>query len=94
MSDFNKQKVNIQWFTLSEYNSIAWFCSISSTKIVSNKLTTEPLHISIQTALFRLWMNLSLNESSESIQLFIHKDSHCLSLNVHSIHPKCDISHF
>ncbi len=49
MSDFNKQKANIQWFTLSEYNSIAWFCSISSTKIVSNKLTTEPLHISIQT---------------------------------------------
>ncbi len=63
--------------------------SISSTKLVSNKLTTEPLHISIQTALFRLWMNLRLNESSESIKLLIHKHSHFLSSNVHTIHPKC-----
>ncbi len=39
-------------------------------------------------------MNLLLNESSESIQLLIHKDSHCLSPNENTIHPKCDISHF
>ncbi len=32
-------------------------------------------------------MNLRLNESSESIQLLIHKDSHCLSPNVQTIHP-------
>ncbi len=31
-------------------------------------------------------MNLHLNESSESMQLLIHKDSHCLSSNVHTIH--------
>ncbi len=37
MSYFIKQKVNITW---SDYNSIAWLCSISSTKIVSNKATT------------------------------------------------------
>ncbi len=39
-------------------------------------------------------MNLRLNESSESIQLLIHKDSHCLSSSVHTIHPKYDFSHF
>ncbi len=39
-------------------------------------------------------MNLRLNESSESMQLLIHKDSHCLSSSVHTIHPKCDFSHF
>ncbi len=43
--------------------------------------------------MIRLWMNLHLNKSSESIQLLIHKDSHCLSPNVHTIHPKYDISH-
>ncbi len=36
----------------------------------------------------------SLNESSESIQLFVHKDRHCVSPNVHTIHPICDIGHF
>ncbi len=74
MSDFNKQRVNIKWL-LSDYNSIAWFCSILSTKIVSNKLTTEPLHISIQTQLCFVY---EWNESSESIQLPIPKDSHVL----------------
>ncbi len=92
MSYFIKQKVNITW---SDYNSIAWLCSISSTKIVSNKATTAAAaHLHSNTALFRLWMNLRLNESSESMQLLIHKDSHFLSSNVHTIHPKCDISHF
>ncbi len=95
MSYFIKQKVNILWYTWSDYNSIAWLCSISSTKIVSNKATTAAAaHLHSNTALFRLWMNLHLNESSESMQLLIHKDSHFLSSNVHTIHPKCDISHF
>ncbi len=44
-----KQEVNIKWLIFSDYNHIALFCSISSTKIVSNKVTAEPLHISIQT---------------------------------------------
>ncbi len=93
MSGFNKRNVNIYWFTLSDYNCIAWFCSISSTKIVSNKLNWAAAHLHSNTA-FRFWMNLRLNESSESIKLLIHKDSDCPSPNVHTIHPKCDISHF
>ncbi len=32
--------------------------------------------------------------NSESIQLLINRDRHYLSPNVHTIHPKCDISHF
>ncbi len=39
-------------------------------------------------------MNLRLNEYSESIKLLIHKDSRCLSSNMHTIHPKCDDSNF
>ncbi len=53
IQQFIKQEVNINLsdLYLSDYNNIALFCSISSTKIVSNKLTAEPLRISIQTQL-------------------------------------------
>ncbi len=53
IQQFIKQEVNINLsdLYLSDYNNIALFCSISSTKIVSNKLTSEPLRISIQTQL-------------------------------------------
>ncbi len=34
----------------------------------------------------------ALNESNESIRLLIPKDRHCPSPNVHTSHPKCDIS--
>ncbi len=44
-----KQEVNIKWFIMSDYNTMALFCSISSTKIVSDKVKAEPLRISIQT---------------------------------------------
>ncbi len=76
IQQFIKQEVNIKWL-ISDYNTIALFCSISSTKIVSDKV---PAHLHSNTAVFRLWMNDSfLNESSESmIQLPIHKDSHVL----------------
>ncbi len=43
-----KQEVNIKWLILSDYNTMALFCSISSMKIVSDKVTAE-LRISIQT---------------------------------------------
>ncbi len=42
-----KQEVNIKWPILSDYNTMALFCSISSTKLVSDKVLTEPLRISI-----------------------------------------------
>ncbi len=42
-----KQEVNIKWLILSDYNIMALFCSISSTKIVSDKVTDDRLHISI-----------------------------------------------
>ncbi len=46
------------------------------TKIVSNKLTTEMLHVSIQTQRCLVYEQICiLNGSSESIQLPIHKDS-------------------
>ncbi len=61
---FIKQEVNIKWLTWSDYNIIAWFCSISSTKIVSNKVTA----IAIQTQrCFVYEWTAFLNESSESV---------------------------
>ncbi len=80
IQQFIKQEVNIKWLILSDYNTIALFCSISSTKIVSDKVTAEPLHISIQTQrCFVYEWTAFLNESSESmIQLPIHKDSQVL----------------
>ncbi len=58
---------------------------------IGNINTTESLHKHSVVS----FMNESAlrNESRESIKLLIHKDSHCLSPNVHTIHPKCDISH-
>ncbi len=44
-----KQEVNIKWFILSDFNTMALFCSISSTKLVPDKVTAEPLRIAIQT---------------------------------------------
>ncbi len=80
IQQFIKQEVNIKWLILSDYNTIALFCSISSTKIVSNKVPAKPLRISIQTQrCFVYEWTAFLNESSESmIQLPIHKDSHVL----------------
>ncbi len=49
IQQFIKQEVNIKWLILSDYNTIALFCSSSSTKLVSNKVPAEPLRISIQT---------------------------------------------
>ncbi len=48
------------------------------------------MNLHLKTALFRLLMNLRLNEYSESIQLLIHKDSYCLS----SISNISNISNF
>ncbi len=75
-----KQEVNIKWLILSDYNTMALFCSISSTKIVSDKVTAEPLRISIQTQQWFVYeWTAFLNESSEAmIQLPIHKDSQVL----------------
>ncbi len=42
-----KLEFNIKWLILSDYNIMALFCSISSTKIVSDKVTDDRLHISI-----------------------------------------------
>ncbi len=41
IQQFIKQEVNIKWLILSDYNTIALFCSISSTK--------KSQRISIQT---------------------------------------------
>ncbi len=75
-----KQEVNIKWLIISDYNTMALFCSISSVKIVSNKVLAEPMCISIQTQrCFVYEWTASLKESSESmIKLLIHKDSHIL----------------
>ncbi len=80
IQQFIKQEVNIKWLILSDYNAIALFYYISSTKIVSNKVPAKPLHISIQTQrCFIYEWTAFLNESSESmIQLDIHKDSQML----------------
>ncbi len=62
------QEVKIKWLILSDYNTMALFCSISSTKIVSNKDLAEPLRISIQTQrCFVYEWTAFLNESSESM---------------------------
>ncbi len=42
-----KHEVNIKWLILSDYNTMALFCSISSVKIVSDNVTAESLRISI-----------------------------------------------
>ncbi len=75
-----KWEVNIKWLILSDYNTMTLFSSISSTKIVSDKVLAEPLRISIQTQLcFVYEWTAFLNKSSESIiKLPIHKDSHVL----------------
>ncbi len=78
-----KQEVNIKWLMLSDYNTMALFCYILSTKIVSDTVTAEPLHISIQTEqCFVYEWTAFLKESIESmIQLPIHKDSWINQLN-------------
>ncbi len=75
IQQFIKQEVNIKWLTLSDYNTVALFCYISSMKIVSNKVPARPLRISIQTQqCFVYKWTVFLKESSESmIQLPIHK---------------------
>ncbi len=94
MISINKKLIfsDLHCLTITVLHDFALFHQLN---LVSNKLATEQLHICIwNTALFHLWMNLRLNKSSKSIQLLIHKDSHCPSPNVYTIHPKCDISHF
>ncbi len=60
---FSHNSINLQGgAALSDYNSIAWFYSISSTKLVSNKLPTEALHISIQTQCYFVY---EMNSSDE-----------------------------
>ncbi len=58
IQQFNKQEVNIKWLTLSEYNTTAWFCAMSSSKIVPNKETAERCtSLKANTAVFHSWMN-------------------------------------
>ncbi len=48
IQQFIKQEVNIKWLILSDYNTIALFCS---TKIVSDKV---PAHLHSNTAVICL----------------------------------------